>query len=226
MNKATGPGRIPPCALTECSHLLAATVIAVFNCSLKKGILPTLWTTATVIPLSKKHPPVTIENDIRPISLTPIIPKVFESLLLKWVDVYVKPQNDDKQYGGMARTYTTDAFVEMLHKWYENADVTGNFLRVFFYYSKPFDLINHDTLLNKMVGMEVPAHLVGWMAAFLLDREQRVKNGDSVSKPGYPNGAVPQGTFSGPKHVLVHINDLQTPFPIYKYIDDSTIFEI
>ena len=51
-----------------------------------------------------------------------------------------------------------------------------------------------------MVGMEVPAHLVRWMAAFLLDREQRVKVGYAVSKPEYPNGCVPQGTLSGPKH--------------------------
>ena len=195
VNKATGPDRIPPWALKECSHLLAAPVIAIFNSSL--------------IPLSKKHPPVSIDNDIRPISLTPIIAKVFESLVLKWVDVYVKPQIDDNQYGGMAGTCTTDAHVEMLHKWYESTDVTGTFVRVLFLdYSKAFDLINHDILLKKMVGMEVPAHLVRWMAAFLLDREQRVKVGDAVSKPGYPNGGVPQGTLSGPKHFLVHIKRL------------------
>ena len=111
--------------------------------------------------MSKKHPPVTNVNDIRAISLAPIIAKVFESLVLKWVDVYVKPQIDDKQYGGMAGTCITDILVVMLHKWYESTDVTGNFVRVLFLdYSKAFDLINHDILLNKMVGMEVPAHLV------------------------------------------------------------------
>ena len=137
-----------------------------------------------------------------------------------------KPQIDVKQYGGIAGTCTTDGLVEMLRKWYESTDVTGNFVRVLFLdYSKAFDLIN-DILLNKMVGTEVLGHLVRWMAAFLLDREQRVKVGNAVSKPGYPNGGVPQGTLSGPKHFLVHINDLQTPCPIYKYVDDSIIFEI
>ena len=34
------------------------------------------------------------------------------------------------------------------------------------------------------------------------------------------------GILSGPKHFLVQINYLQTPCPIYKYVDDSTIFEI
>ena len=168
-----------------------------------------------------------MENDIRPKSLTPILAKVFESLLLKWVYICVKPQIDDRQFGGMAWTCTTDVLVEMLHKWYEATDATGNFVRVLFLdYMKAFDLINHDIVIDKLITMELPAHLVRLMAAFLLDREQRVKIGDAVSRPGYPNGGIPQGTLSGPKHFLVHINDLRTPCPIYKYVDDSTIFEI
>ena len=97
VNKATDSDGIPPWAVKECSHLLAAPVIAIFNSSLRECVLPKLWKTATVIPLSKKRPPVTIDNDIRPISFTPIKYKAFESLVLKWVDVYVKPQIDDKQ---------------------------------------------------------------------------------------------------------------------------------
>ena len=166
-------------------------------------------------------------NDIRPISLTPFLAKVFESLVLKWVDSCVKPQIDDRQFGGMAGTCSTDVQVEMLHKWYEATDVTGKFVRVLFLdYRKAFDLINHDILIDTLVKMELPAHLVQWMVAFLLDREQRVKIGDAVSRPGYANGSVPRGTLSGPKKMLVHINDLRTPCPIYKYVDDSTIFEI
>ena len=69
VNKATGPDNIPPWVLKDFSHLLAALATAIFNSSLREGILPKLWKSATVIPLSKKHPPDTVENDIRPIPL-------------------------------------------------------------------------------------------------------------------------------------------------------------
>ena len=61
------------------AHLLAAPVTAIFNSSLREGKLPDLWETGTVIPVPKKHPPGSIESDIRSISLTPILAKVFES---------------------------------------------------------------------------------------------------------------------------------------------------
>ena len=37
---------------------------------------------------------------------------------------------------------------------------------------------------------------------------------------------MPQGTLLGPKCFLVYIYDLETPVPLYKYVDDSTLFEI
>ena len=57
-------------------------------------------------------------------------------------------------------------------------------------------------------------------------RNQRVNIGKHYSQSGLPNGGVPQGTLSGPKCVLVYINDLETPVHLYKYVDDSTLFEV
>ena len=97
------------------AHLLDAPVTAIFNSSLREGNLSDLWKTATIVPVTKKIPPGSLENDIRPISLSPILAKVFEGIVLNWVDDVITPEID-------ARTGTTDALAEMVHTWYEATD--------------------------------------------------------------------------------------------------------
>ena len=117
--------------------------------------------------------------------------------------------------------------MEMVHTWCEATDKPDTFVRVLLVdYSKAFDHINHEIMIAKLYDMGLPAYLVRWMAAFLIDRQQSVKIGDTVSSIGVPNGGVPQGTLSGPKNFLVQINDLQTPCPMFKYVDDRTVFDV
>ena len=95
-------------------------------------------------PLPKSKPIISVETDIRPISLTRIVTKVFEYMVLGWVDDIVCDRIDDNQFGGVGGTSTTDALVEMTHKWYEATDVLNNYVRVVLLeFSKAFDLINH-----------------------------------------------------------------------------------
>ena len=88
-------------------------------------------------------------------------------------------------------------------------------------FSKAFDTVPHNRLLNKL-----NRYILRWMGSFLLDRTQQVKIGKTVSSVGNPNGGVPQGTVSVPRNFIMYINDLTTIAPIYKYVDDSTLFEV
>ena len=171
--------------------------------------------TYTVVPVPKKHPPGSLENDIRPISLTPILAKVFEAIVLNWVDDVLTPQLDEWQFGGLAGTGTTDALVEMVHTWCEATDKPDTFVRVLLVdYSKAFDHINFETPWH---GSACTSCKVD---RSISDRPSAVRQ-DWRQNKGYPNGGVPQGTLSGPQNLLVKINDLQTPCPIFTYVDDS-----
>ena len=77
LNKAVGPGNVPAWFLSDNASTITAPLTALFNTSLRDGVIPALWKTAHVILLPKKQPPRSIEKDIRPISLTPIVSKMF-----------------------------------------------------------------------------------------------------------------------------------------------------
>ena len=110
--------------------------------------------------------------------------------------------------------------LDMVHTWCDTTNKSDTFVRVLLVdYSKAFYHINHELLIAELCSMGLPVHLVRWMAlaAFLIDRQQSVKNID------YPNGGATQGTSSVPKNVLVQINDLPTPCPIFKCDNDSIV---
>ena len=68
------------------------------------------------------------------------VAKVFESIVLGWVDDIVGERIDDNQFGGVGGTSTTDALVEMTHKWYEATYALNNYVRVVLLdFSKAFD---------------------------------------------------------------------------------------
>jgi len=64
------------------------------------------------------------------------------------------------------------AFIEMLHCIQKNLDKQGWYVCMLLLdYSKTFDLVNHNIVLEKMRRADRPAWLVGWCAAFLSNRQ-------------------------------------------------------
>ncbi len=90
-------------------------------------------------------------------------------------------------------------------------------------FSKAFDLVDHQLVLQKLSDLDIPPFLVKWAASFLLKRMQQVKIGSHVSTPVLLNARCPQGTLFGPLAFVPHINDLHFPDLAFgiKYVDDS-----
>ena len=175
----------------------------------------------------KKCPPKSIEQDIRPISLTPILAKELERIQIKNFRS-TKEDIDDHQFGNKKHVSTTHMLVEMLHLWFQASDHhQDKVVRIIFLdYAKAFDRINHHKFIDKISKSNTPEFIIKWLTHFLTNRTQIVRIGDKYSKPLHMKGTVPQGGVWGMECFCEMIKDLQSQLSLYKYVDDSTIFEI
>jgi hypothetical protein len=229
VSKAPGPDGIPTWVLRDFAGQLAPPVCAIFNASVRQQRLPVVWKSAITCPIPKVSPPKAIESDLRPISLTCILSKELETHVVRWLWSKVLTKMDPYQFGAIAKCSTTHALVEMLHDWFSNTDNSKdkNFIHaVLVDYSKAFDRVNPNILLNKLKALAIPNFLLNWIHDFLSDRSQRVKIGEHMSAVLDVWGIVPQGTKLGIFLFLLMINDLHTLVPTYKYVDDTTIYKI
>jgi len=93
-------------------------------------------------------------------------------------------------------------------------------------FSKAFDIIDHNVLLNKFISNNIPEHIILWSLDFLNNREQFVKIYNSVSNATLVGAGTPQGTVSGPNDFKLVINDLTSNTCYAKYVDDTNILTV
>ena len=139
----------------------------------------------------------------------------------------ISPHIDPNQYGNVKKCSTTHALIHLMQHWLFSTDSPGRpILACMIDFSKAFNRINNSILVRKLQLLSVHPLLVNWCADFLRDRYLRVKFGSFKSPWKVIHAGVLQGTKLGPLLFLVMINDLTTRFPMYKYVDDCTIYEV
>jgi hypothetical protein len=226
VNKSSGPDNIPNWLLCDNSVWLAEPVCAIFNASLREGVVPAVWKQANVVPIPKNHPPRVIESDLRPISLTSTLSKVLESFIGFNVLEIVRDKLDKRQYGALKGRSTTHALIDIIHHWHQALENNETVRAVFIDYAKAFDHVDHSTIIRKLYNFGVDNVLIRWVCSFLAQRVQRVKLIDCFSEWLPLKGSMPQGTWLGPLIFVLLIDDLSTNCMLHKFIDDSTLTEI
>lgn len=75
-------------------------------------------------------------------------------------------------------------------------------------FSKAFDSVTHEKLLQKLQAYGIEGDLLKWCSAFLTDRSQSVRVGHSLS-PSVPviSGKL-QGSVLAPLFFRIYVNDL------------------
>ena len=225
---ASGIDGIPFWFLKLCAPFISEHLAMYFNSFLYLGCYPMSWKCAIIKPIPKICNPIQ-PSDYRPISLTPILSRIFEKIIVKkcLYPIMTLPFNTSllcNQYAFKPTGSTTAALVNLLH-------TTSNLLASYPYihiisldFSKAFDTLRHSKVLQNCNLFGLPDEPYNWICDFLRDRKHVTCFNSEVSTPSNINASVIQGSAMGPVCFIINMSNLRPLNSINEllaYADDS-----
>ena len=221
------PNGIFPLFLKKNAQLLAPKISTILRKLIRAGSFPSFWRSGNITPLPKGASASSDPSDYRPITITPVLSKIYEKLLYKRLSKYVENNNmlPNLQFGFRKGRGTCDALLTISSYLQRSLDRGLEARMVGLDFSAAFDRVNHSALIYKLKLIGIGGPFLNIIKEFLTNRTQRVCIDGELSDVRNVISGVPQGSVLGPLLFIIYTSDMWSGLEnkLIAYADDATL---
>lgn len=224
--KAPGYDLITGRVLKELPRKGIVFLTIIFNAVLRLQYFPLQWKVSQIVVILKPGKPSNQVSSYRPISLLPIVSKVFEKLFLHRLKLLIDEKDliPSHQFGFRQQHSTIEQIHRISHVIKEDLENKRFCSAAFLDVSQAFDKVWHDGLLFK-IKSQLPHTFYCIFQSYLSNRFFQIKYQDTITDLHEIKSGVPQGSVLGPVLYVLYTHDLpQTPgITVATFADDTAL---
>jgi hypothetical protein len=227
-NKASDIYKIKPIIIKDLTPFLAPILSHLFNKAIDEHEYPDSLKVTKLIELYKckiKSNPA----NYRPISLLPIIGKIFDTLINNQMMAHLTAHDiiSPTQYAFRPNSSTTLALQTILNNIHKHKSQRHPLLAIYIDLSKAYDTISHERLLHKLRHeFNFTEQTTTFFSTYFRNRQQSTHTQHAQSRMQTITHGIPQGSTLSTTFFLLYINDIIRTVPnskVYTYADDTTL---